>query len=275
MAYELQDFSTDVIEASNSVPVVIDFWAEWCGPCRQLGPVLEKLAGEAEGHWKLVKVDTEKSPDLAVQFSVRGIPAVKMVYQSEIIAEFTGAQPEHLVRQWLEENLPEGKADEVEEVSSHVRKLLGEGNRKQATSVLASQIKENASPDLQVQYAMLLLPGNIKKAEQHLKKVDRAEKYEIEFEALETIKRLKQIKEEKIKPGSNNEQARQTYVKGAQALFEQNFEEALQNFIEALQLERTLDDDGPRKACIACFTILFPYHPLAIKYRRQFSMSLY
>lgn len=275
MNFELQDFGKDVVEASNSVPVVVDFWAEWCGPCRQLSPILEKLAGEAEGKWKLVKIDTDNNPEIAAQFNIRGIPAVKMVYQSQIVAEFTGAQPEHVVRQWLEEHLPEGKSGNSEEVMNQVEALLKEGNRQQAVSLLASGIDGGATPEELVKYAMLLLPDDVEKAGALIKEIDQAEKFEIEFETLKTIRHLKEIALGNVTPASDNKQAAESYVNGAEALFKKDFEKALQQFIQTLQLDRQLDDDGARKACIACFTMLSQEHPLTTKYRRQFSMSLY
>ena len=275
MGYELQDFQKDVLEASNSTPVVIDFWAEWCGPCRQLSPVIEKLAAEAEGRWKLVKIDTEKNPDIAVQFGVRGIPAVKMVYQKQIVAEFTGAQPEHLIRKWLQENLPEDGEGGSDEIMKRVRELLGEGEREQAKYTLSEHVEESSGDEAIARYAMLLLPDEREKAAEWLERIDNRGKYEIELETAETVGRLDRIARGELEPGGENREALKLYREGAAALFEKRFEEALQKFIQSLQLERTLDNDGARKACVACFALLGEQHPLTIQYRRQFSMSLY
>lgn len=275
MGYELNDFQKDVIEASNSTPVVIDFWAEWCGPCRQLGPVIEKLAGEAGDRWNLVKVNTDRHPDIAVQFNVRGIPAVKMVYQKQIIAEFTGAQPEHRVRQWLEDNLPENGQDESGELQNRVKVLLGGGKRKEARELLEDHVDDDSPQELKVKLAMLLLPDEMNKAEEWLSPLEDELKYEIEMETLETVKHLKKIHNGEITPESDHEQAAEHYRKGAEALFNLDFDSALRHFIQSLQLDRSLDDDGARKACIAGFTMLGEQHPFTQQYRRQFSMSLY
>jgi putative thioredoxin len=97
-----ETFATEVVERSKQVPVVIDLWAEWCAPCRQLGPVLEKLAGEGNGSWVLAKVDVDANPRIAQALQVQGIPAVKAVVNGQLVDEFTGAMPEPQVRQWLE-----------------------------------------------------------------------------------------------------------------------------------------------------------------------------
>src|SRR3954452_12650171 len=96
-------FQSEVLDRSFQVPVVLDLWAEWCGPCKQLSPVLERLATEGGGSWVLAKIDVDASPELAQALRVQGIPAVKAVWQGQLVAEFTGAIPEDQARQFVGE----------------------------------------------------------------------------------------------------------------------------------------------------------------------------
>lgn len=144
-----QTFTREVIDRSRQVPVVVDLWAEWCAPCKQLGPVLERLAEEADGSWVLAKVDVDANPMLAQSMGVQGIPAVRAFKDGREVAEFTGALPEPAVRQWLEQLGPspadiaynEGASLEsaglLEEATARYRKALAEapGHNDAATAL--------------------------------------------------------------------------------------------------------------------------------------------
>ncbi len=106
-------FQTEVIDRSMQVPVVIDLWAEWCGPCRVLGPILEKVVGETGGKIVLAKVDVDANPQVSQAFQVQGIPAVFAMDKGKIVSSFVGAQPEANVRQFVEALLPTEEESEV------------------------------------------------------------------------------------------------------------------------------------------------------------------
>jgi len=176
-----------------------------------------------------------------------------------------------MIRNWLNENLPDSAGEETGWEES-VNEKLAAGDRKAALKSAEKHAKD-ADDALSAKLAMLHLPGSIKKAEKWIENIDEKLKFEIEIESLNTVRHLDKVNRGEIR--LNGSDITSTYQKAVQDLFDKKFEEALEGFIQCLQVDRTIDEDGPRKACIAIFQMLGDVHPLTQRYRRIFSMSLY
>ena len=140
-------FATDVLERSQERPVVVDFWAEWCGPCHQLTPVLERAADEHGV--ELVKVDIDANPDLAQRYDVRSIPAVKAFKNGHVVAEFVGAKPPAAVERFFDElTAPSEVSALLEELGlTDVAEALEEGEHERALARLLEEVESERAPE--------------------------------------------------------------------------------------------------------------------------------
>src|SRR6266571_1960455 len=129
-----ETFNTDVVERSRTTPVIIDLWAEWCGPCKQLSPVLEKLANEANGAWVLAKIDVDANPRLAQAFQAQSIPMVVAIIAGQMVDAFLGAMPEEQIRQWL--------AQVLSAADREARDAMEEGDLDTAASILEKALSD-------------------------------------------------------------------------------------------------------------------------------------
>ena len=142
-------FDRDVIDRSRERPVIVDFWEEWCGPCRSLGPVLEQEVEAAAGAVELAKVDVDANPALAAEFGVRGIPAVKAFRNGHVVDEFVGALPPERVRAWVEGLGAPSAADRLaasDDADPEVAAALATGDVERALELLLAQA-ESADPE--------------------------------------------------------------------------------------------------------------------------------
>ena len=259
------DFNENVIEKSHSVPVVVDFWAPWCGPCRFLGPIIEELANEAGGKWELAKLNTDENQELSAKYNIRGIPAVKMFYQGEVVAEFTGALPKHQIESWLAEHLPDERKAQLETIK--VRLVNKEPNAVKELETFA-----NAHPDLEEARLVLATHSVADQPAEARKMVDDISLGHKYFEMAEDVRTLAELMECNE---NSNPKVEEKLAEARNALKTQHQEAALQNLIDAVILDKQYCNELPRRATIALFHVLGNEHELTKKYRRRFDMALY
>lgn len=267
------DLKRDVIDASFKQPIVVDFWASWCAPCRMLGPILEKLAKQANGRWRLVKIDTEAQPDIAMQFRIQSIPAVKMVSEGQLVAEFVGALPEPQVVKWLNENLPTKSKNAVEQAMQAIE--LGDVNR--AKQLLKYAIDQDASNlDAKVMLARLIFLENPDKAISLTESIDESHPMFDQIQAVRNLHRILNASKEIIQEAQKQKtEAWTLYAKGIDAFKKHDYGKALESWIESIIIDRQVDNDGARRASVALFKILGNEHELTKKYHRRFSSALF
>ncbi|MBB4777608.1 tetratricopeptide repeat protein [Actinomadura livida] len=266
-----QTFNTEVVERSQSVPVLVDFWAEWCGPCKQLGPILEKLANEAAGKWILAKVDIDANPQLGAymqQMGVRGIPFVAAVVAGQLLPFLNGAAPEPQVRQAIDQLFEalrkEGILPDAPE---------GEQPAAGADAPMADPVTQRAEDALQrgdldgakAAFEELLAadPRN-PQAKQGVALVELSRR-------VESLDPDRTLQEAAAKPGDVQTQIRAADVEMVSGLMEQAFD----RLVSAVRATAGDDRDAARKHLLSLFDLLPPDDPRVTKARRSLQSALF
>jgi putative thioredoxin len=287
MPYDLVNFDTDVLEASRTTPIVVDFWAAWCGPCRILGPTLERMAAQAEGRWQLVKVDTEAHPELAQRYGVSGIPDVRLFVDGAPVDGFVGALPEPAIAQWLDRAIPTPAARAAGEALEAAEARLTRnqpGDREAAIRILDLGLQTSPDhPGLRIRMARALLFHDHPRlqallAEGLLDRLDPGSDARERADAIREILSLLGNSQEEVTRRLGDAAATQAgarYVEALEALRGGAFEAALDGFLDVLREDRTLDDEGARRGCLAIFRLLGHGHATTATYRSRVSSALY
>ena len=278
-AYDVDagNFQQIVLDGSQSVPVVIDFWAPWCGPCRSLKPILEKLAEEYQGKFILAKINSDENQALAAQFQVRGIPAVKAVFRGEIVDEFSGALPEGAVREFLDRILPSPAA----ELRAQAAAQRDAGDFQAALTTLgqASQLAPE-DQDVRIDAAEILAHLNqIEEATQLLNSLSADKKADPRAARLLTKLNFAQsgqaVDEAALRAriDSHPDDLEARFALANALVASARYAEGMDALLDIIRRDRGWNEEAARKTLLSVFELLAG-DPLVSQYRRKLASAL-
>jgi putative thioredoxin len=288
----LANFMTDVLEASRDRPVIVDFWATWCGPCKQLTPVLEKLVRDLKGAVRLAKIDIDKNPEIAQQMGIQSVPAVFAFFRGQPVDGFMGAQPEGQLKAWLERLVkatgaaaaaPQG--DQLQLVIAQANEALTAGDYLAAQALFHDALE--AEPNSAAAYAGLvrvaLAAGSVAQARGLY---DHAPPEIAKDKILTAVKPALELAEQagqasgnvaelqrKLTADANDHQARFDLAMACYAAGQR--EQAVDELLEIVRRNRGWNEEAARKQLVKFFDAFGPTDPLTIATRKRLSSILF
>ena len=267
------DFDRLVLEESHRVPVLVDFWAAWCGPCQSLMPVLQRLAEDYAGAFLLVKVDTEAEQELAARHGIRSLPTLRLYRNGEVVEEVMGAQPEPVLREMLDRHVTR----EWDRLRAAARASAEAGDTDRALELLAeAAAMAPADAAVAADRARLLAErGEIEEARALLEGLpcDKRESPEVKavlgslrLAAEAAVAAPEEELRQRLEADADDSEAR--YLLGVRLAARGDYEPALEQFLELMRRDRTWGDDAGRKALLTVFEVLGNEGELVARYRK-------
>ncbi len=297
----LENFQTELIDGSMTVPVLLDIWAEWCGPCKQLGPVLEKLEAEYAGRFKLAKLDADKVPQISQQlsemFGVRSIPFCVMFKDGQPVDGFVGAIPAAEIRTFLDKHVPAAAEDEVPEQEDPAQEALAEGDTEGALERLQHAVATDpANDDARFEYVkLLLLQGRTDDAKVAfapviarttlVRRFDALQRWmdAIDFAAPASGASTPALADAEARIAANKRDFQARFDRARLLMHAQRWTDAMDELLDILMRDKSWNEELARKTYIAILEIIElpkpkvadgqipPDDPMVASYRRRLS----
>ncbi|MEX3930764.1 thioredoxin [Paraburkholderia phymatum] len=277
----LATFEKDVISASMLTPVLVDFWAPWCGPCKTLGPMLEKLEAEYEGKWRLVKVNVDENQELAAHFQVRSIPHVVAFADGRPVDQFIGVLAEGQLRQFLDRLVP----DSAEAARAEAAVAVSEGRREDAYDALKAALAFDPGYDeARLDLMELLLEDH--RVEEAQKENDllspkttqgidaRYNAIKTRLDAVDAAADLPPTDALEARVADNPDDLEARFDLASALIARRKYDPALEHLLAIVQRDRTFRDDIGRKTMLSVFDLAAHQPELVSKWRRRLSASL-
>jgi putative thioredoxin len=269
-------FQQEVVDRSRTTPVLIDFWATWCAPCKTLSPVLEKIAREMKGRFVLAKIDIDANPELADVFRIQSVPSVILLKEGRIADGFTGALPEVQVRKFLEQHLGAPALDAIAQATQ----LEGEGDRAGAAEILRAHLQQKpADAKARTMLARLLVAeGRLEEARKVFAKLAGAELETDDAKAiaarLDAALKLGDLSQLEAAVAADPKSVAAQLALGRALVATSQYDQGLEHLLQAAKLDVHHESDAPRKALIEVFNVLGQADPRTLEYQRRLMMIL-
>jgi len=280
----LATFAADVLDASKSALVLVDFWASWCGPCKQLAPVLEKVVRSYGGKVRLVKIDTDQNQQLAAQLRVQSLPTVLAFRDGQPVDGFAGAQPESAIRQVIDRSLGADAGSQIDEAIEAGKQAIAHGDLQAAAEIFAAVLgEEQQNPKALAGLATCYLKsGDTERAQQTIRLVSPNHAHDADVAGVVAALKLAEksgqtgpVDELESAVAANPSDHKSRYELALAQSSAGNKMAAVASLIEIVKRDRTWDDDAARKQLVEFFEAWGPKDPATIEGRKRLASVLF